>query len=474
VTQAAQDWNTNGPSSSYGAEAVTDLDKRTEEVELLWKLDRKAEALSVIEELSSAGAQNARLDEVAAFIYLEKGNVSKAKERLSRLEKAGVSTESIDLLRGGIYTAEEKWSEAKPVYQKLYSKPNRSDELAATYAYVLAQTNDWKESRDIYRTLLKGKNARKDWRQDYRYVIQEGAPKIESIFQYLHRPAGQRDYRFGQKGSYWVNPWLWLSAGMGEEVYRRGDFAGADAIKRLLMSHTLEAKLCYGRLASLAMGWRTSYDKTDFQELFWRAKADTKRLRSEIKFDWNQLARDPIEGIAREGRIHRLEFANELRLHERFQVGDTFRLEWYRLPGRNNFVDGTGDLGWDHMNDVYANCVLLRKPYLSMNYHYRQSYWKQKFEGADTVLGFLPAEMAHYGGFYTEYPVGKWMEFAGSVTRGNDHKRNANYLYWYFETRVWIRDGMRVSFGYEYDKGDSGTAGPGDTQIMTTKGEIFF
>jgi tetratricopeptide (TPR) repeat protein len=473
-TKAADDGSTKKPSSFSAADSSVSLEKRTEELELLWKLGRRDEALKLADELLAGGAQHTRLYITAGFIYLDAGRVSKAEDLVRRLEKSGASGENLDLLRGSLYIQQEKWKEAKPVYQRLFEQSSDRTDMARIFAYVLRQTHEWKEARIIYKDLLAKNPKSKELLWDYRSVLEEGAPRIESGFQYWHRPAGQRDYRLGQKASFWVNPWLRIGTGVTEEVYRRGDFNGLDAINRLVMSHILEGHLFYGKLASLLMGWRSSYDKNEYQELYWRLHVDRKPIKSELSFDWNQLARDPIEAIAKEGRINRLEMKNELTALKRLQFGHISKFEWYRLPGKNNEVNGASDLGHDLSNDAYVNLVILEKPYLAMNYHYKQSYWDRKFPGADTVIGYLPAEMAHYGGFYTEHPVGKWMEFASSVTRGYDHKRNANYLYWYFEDRIWIADRLRVIFSWEYDIGDSGTAGPGDSQIFSTKAEIYF
>ena len=59
------------------------------------------------------------------------------------------------------------------------------------------------------------------------------------------------------------------------------------------------------------------------------------------------------------------------------------------------------------------------------------------------------------------------MSVSASVTRGSDRKRDVDYLYWNFESRIWLHDLARLVFSYEYDYGDSGVTGAGNTQIFT-------
>jgi tetratricopeptide (TPR) repeat protein len=472
--RAAESGNTKRPSGSSEIETAAPLDKRIEEVEILWKLERRREALEAIKDLLASGAESPRLWEVAAFIYLDAGQVDKAEALAARLEAAGKKGEMLDHLRGAIYVRQEKWDKAKPVYEHLYESSPEQAELSRLYAKILGATRDYGKSREVYRKILEREpHAREVW-WDYRNTVEEGAAVVENVFQYYHRPQAQRDYRFAQSTSFWVNPWLRFGAGLAEDNYRRGDWGGDDAIKRLVMTHTLEGEAYYKRLVSVLMGWKSSYCKNTYESLYWRARVERSRVRSEVAFDWNELSRDPILAVTREGRIHRFRLNNEIGLLSRLQTGHQFRVEWYRLPGRNNPVNGASNLGHDFLNDIYANLVLSQKPYLSMNYHYRDSHWDQKFPGADTVIGYLSGEMAHYGGFYAEHPVGKIMNLVASVTRGYDHKRNVNSLIWYFETRIWAGSFAKASLSYEYDRGDSGTAGRGDTQIMTTKLDVYF
>ena len=453
------------------------MDKRIEEIEILWKLDRRAEARPLLDQLLAEGYESPRFLELAAFIYLDDGQIRLVKEMIVRLEATGeAKEETIDRLKANVYLAEENWTEARPYYAKLYARAPNEFETAHTYAQILTLTREWKEAKRVYRNLRPEKNKAVEIGREYHRGVEELSHNAELFFQYWHRPNGQRDYKIAQRAEFWMAPWLRIGTSVGEDVYRRPIVGAQAAIRRFVMTHLVEAEGYYKKLFSFLMGWQSNYyNHSDYQELHWRAKMDTKWFRSRYEFIWNRLSYDPIESVEKQGRLHRYEMGHELNILDRIQVGHTFRTEWYRVPGANNQVNGQGDLGYDIGNDAYVNLVLWKRlPYLAMNYHFRRSNWYQPFVGANEVLGYLTEEKAHYGGFYVEHQIGKYFEFVGSVTRGNDYKRDVHYLYWYFEPRVWIKDFAKLSFSYEYDLGDSGTAGTGDSQIFTGKANIYF
>jgi len=242
-----------------------------------------------------------------------------------------------------------------------------------------------------------------------------------------------------------------------------------------LLEHFLEFGLVPHERFRWTLGWDAVYTETDeINGGRTSAAADFGFLVSEQKFEWHQAAKDPIEALAQYGRNDIWQMKNRLKLGSRLEAVHMMEIDWYRMDSARNKLTGSPRLGHNVIHDAGAEFVLWREPLLSVNYHYRKAHWNKAFDGAETQIGYLSDEQTHYGGLYTEWRIKSWAEVSGAVTRGSDRKRHVDYMIWNFESRVWLADAAKLTFNYEYDVGDSGTGGSGNSQIFTSSATVYF
>jgi hypothetical protein len=407
-------------------------------------------------------------------MYLDRNKTRKARKLVERLRGAAPEHPALAGLEAALLAQEGKWKEARPLYEKLRQKTPGDADLERTYAEILTRLREWEPARRVYGGLLEKPAERKKSLWDYRDLIDRGAPRLDSEFLYFHRPASQRDYLFRESGNFWFSPWFEMGAGLAEEVYKKGRDGDDKSINRLLIGHWLQGTLYPSTIFSAGMRWRsTYYDRDDFEELDFFAASNFRHFAVEASYDWNHRVRDPVEALEKRGTRNRFRMKERLFFFDRLEAAHEIVMDWYYLDGKENKINGLGSLGYKTLNDVSATLVLWTKPYFAVNYHYIDGHWRQKFTHADEVIGFLPDEQTHAGGLYAEQRFGSWLELSGSVTRGSDRKRNADYLFWIAEMRMWLGERARLTFSYEYDAGDSGTAGKGNSQIFTTSMRMY-
>ncbi|MDD5670604.1 MAG: hypothetical protein PHN49_03080 [Candidatus Omnitrophica bacterium] len=471
------DENTKRRSSSF-AKTSDIFSKQREESEILWKLGRRGEAMSGIQKLLAEAPEDKYLLEMAASYYLDEGNLNKAREFIDRLKKSAAPDDpSVLTLDGGYWVQKKDWKKAEVAFAKLNQIRPEDAEVHRAYAEILIEQRKWKYSRELYQWLFNKRKYRRDDKWNYHRAVDLGAPQFGSRFVYYHRPQGQRDYVIEQKGCFWVAPWLRLGAGLSEEYYKLPEIGEEEAIKRFLMSNSFDATFFYSAMTSFQARWKSTYYKNrDHQELDFVGRTGKGMWRSELEYKLNETPRDPIAAIEKEGTRDTLRTVQRLLIFDRLELGDEINLEWYRVRGVDDQINfGADHLGHKFANDAFVSLTLLKsQPYVAINYRYRQAHWDQKFPGADLVIGYLPDEMVHSGGVYAEYRIGSFWELNASVTRGSDHKRRVDFLIWNFQTEIWVRDYCKVSGTFEYDYGDSGTSGPGNTQIMSCSATFYF
>ncbi len=261
---------------------------------------------------------------------------------------------------------------------------------------------------------------------------------------------------------------------MSEEIYKRGAIDGLEAIDRLVITHEIAPEFRYKDKLTIRPAWVASYyNNGQYNSLDMLTRFEGGALKSDIQFVYNELVRDPLEVLDREGRRDRFRLNNRLTLFKRLEIGHELDVERYRMDKKNNFLNGASRLGHKISSDAFVGFALFLKPFISINYHFKEGHWNKTFDEADTVLPFLSDEQVHSGGIYAEHRIAN-MEISSSISRGSDRKRDANFILWAFESRYWIHEKVKVNVAYEYDVGDSGTAGAGDTQTMSASVDFFF
>jgi len=279
-----------------------------------------------------------------------------------------------------------------------------------------------------------------------------------------------------QGGHAFLYPWWAFGASLGEEVYRRHESEGVAKVGRELVTHEISNSFFLGDRTVLKAGWESVYyDRQTIQGVSAEADFRFPYLVSEWEYVYNRAVRDPIEALLKEGVMDRFRALNKLTFRDRFEIGHEIMVDWYRLNGSlNDLVPGADHLGHKVSQDLFASLTLWRVPYVAINYHYRHGHWDQKFPGADTVVPFLPEEQIHSGGIYVEHTFQPYLRMWGSVARGSDRKRHVDFTIWNTGADVWIRSHCKAAVSYEYDYGDSGTGGAGNSQIMSGSLNYYF
>jgi hypothetical protein len=188
----------------------------------------------------------------------------------------------------------------------------------------------------------------------------------------------------------------------------------------------------------------------------------------------HQLVLDPVESLSKEGTENIFTTQNRVLFFNRLEGGQELKNEWFYDNSSRNPAGQDDYLGRKITNDFYVNFIVLQKPVVAINYHYRMGYWRQSFLNADQVIPFLNQEQVHYGGFYTEHQLTPLLKWTGSVSRGSDRKRNVDYLVWYSDIDYWVGKHTKFECAYEYDYGDSGVSGSGNSQTITFSLSHYF
>jgi len=436
-------------------------------------LGKIRQAAGAIEELLEDAPEDARVLEAAAYFYLARGKRNKAAPLVAKLEEIHGATLPVLELRAELFRGDRKWQEARNTYELLLDKDPENRRFRGSYAEVLLEMKDWQKARALYEQLAQEKKD-KTVLQNLRRSIEEGAFKLENDFQYF-RSGTEQDYKLGQGMRFWLSPRVRIRAGATEEFYKKGAAGEVEATDRHLIGHIFDASY-FGpsNFTSIAKWRATYYNNEAFHELSMREQVKVGPFSSEIEYDWNYLARDPVEAIDKKGLIDKFRMRNSWTFGERLESGHELGLEWFRLDGKRNSLTGSDHLGHKITNTAFVNLVIVNVPYFAINYQYTDAHWNMKFYAADEVIGYLADEQVHAGGLYAEYQLLPNLEVTASVTRGSDRKRRVDYVNWVAGGSLWAGQHMQLVLTFEYDVGDSGTSGGANSQIITAHVNVYF
>ncbi len=452
-----------------------DLSKQLEECEILAKLGDWSEALRKMEALMRMYPEHPAVVERSAAIDLGAGKLRQAEQQIQHLQSLNPSSELLPELWADLYLRQERWSKAAKALRPLVFEKTPREGFLEAYADTLTRLDRWPEAAPLYKKLLQSDPHNQRFQSHYYEAAGRARPALENNFRLYQGPFNKRTYEFLDKFRFWVSPSMELGAGVLTEVFSRERIGANEAIHRHLMTHLFEGRAYYGGFASVFGSWRTSYRDTQaVHELTLAPEWSTGPWRGKLSFTWNELTRDPVEALAKNGRINRLKARNSFLFFDRLEPGHEITTEWYHMDGNSNPVSGSDYLGYRIKNDTYVSLTLLHKPFISLNYHWIDSHWNQSFQGADTVIGYLPREQIHEGGLYTEWRPFSQLHLKASVNRGTDFKRRVDFINWFFETGIQFCSFGRAVVGYEYNYGDSGTSGSGNSQTWHIAADLYF
>lgn len=405
----------------------------------------------------------------AFYLSLDLDNEKQAADIIKTLRQAqSAKMQDIQRMEVSLLMRRQKWTQVRPILEDLRRSAPKDRDLQLAYAETLVNLREWDLAQSQYRDLLKQKGVHSDTVWNYRDVLARGRPQVRGQWTYQHRPQSQRNYRLDQQARFWINNRWAARVGATEEVYRQESNESAEEIDEFITSQFLEARTYLTDSLSASGFWSvTEHDGRGFHEGIFRAGVEKPRWQSQIEYQLNHLVRDPVIAIAKGAQLDRVKLDNRFKLLKNCFLGHQFSVEWYRVDKSANPINGEDALGAKFANDVFFELLLAANPYISVSYHFKRAHWDKEFERADEVVDFLGDEQIHYGIFYFEEEFGDFLEVILSVTPGKDVKRNTHFIDSVIEARIWFNDYANLSLSYEYDEGDSGLAGSGNSQIMS-------
>lgn len=463
--------------SSFSGQAISSrIADRTEEAWLLWKLGRKKEAREVALPLLEKNPDNPELMPLCASIYLDSGDMREARALIERMETLpGADPKSILEFKGTLLTLEGKPREAIGIYRTLLKDHPENWDYQRSYAALLATLNLWQESKEAYNDALGNEIRRHEIIWDYREVNQQASAAFDADYEYVLAPESLREYRLHQQLSVWLHPQFRFVARAIEEEYTKPTLGDAQKILKSIAGHYFRGDWLLNEYVMISPYLETDYmGGHAYQEEGCTLLFDSSVFNSNTGFYCGHLVRSPVESLVKIGRSNKFWTVNELKRFYPFVFGNLFELEWYWVRPEMNQVNGEPYLGYKLWDDVYGEVVLLERPHLSFNFHYKHAKWFEPFDGAEQVLDFIKAEEVYYGGFYMEERIGNIARVWGSISRTYDHKRRFYSTISNGGADLWIGNNIIMTFMYEYGYNVNGTLGPGCVQVMTTKLKVLF
>ena len=333
----------------------------------------------------------------------------------------------------------------------------------------------WPEAKKTYSELINDYSNAKELVWLSRAADLEGAIRINTDFQYLFGPETLKQYRIVEGMRVWLAPQVRMTFNAFEEIHRKGRRDGTPPIKKFIPGYKFKWEGFLNGVATFAADWQVDYHDFDTtNELGCEVRIDKPNFRCVTGYKYNHLIRDPIEGLNKEGRLNRFYAAGEKVLFERLIFGDDLWLESYSVRPEENTITGEGYLGYKIINEVYANVIVLKKPYVTFNSRCRYGKWNKSFPRANEVLDFVGDEKVYMFGFYGEDKIGSLARVYGGFTRTYDSKRKFYSSYTNFAIDMWFLKNMTATLAYEYAMNVDGVYGAGDVTLFTAKVEVTF
>jgi len=442
----------------------------------LWKLGKRQEAVTKVEQLLSQYPDSPLVLETASFIYLDLHQIAKARKTIRRYTELSTDTTVVKEMQAQLMIHEGKWSQAHALYEELYRQSQDDKSISESYAETATHMNFWIKAKMVYEQLLTKSPDDKVTTWNFRQLKEEGMPKVSGRFTYYNRPDNEDDYIFQQQSRWAVEPWVQLEASVNEEYYGREGDGVIQEIEEMVTLHSLQAKFFHQDALSLVARWDTAYNSGNSTHgggiaLNW----EKDFFSSYLGYEANQLVREPIEALSKEASLDRARTNNRVRLWNNLEIGNETTVVWYEVDGNQNTINGQDDLGHKITYDNFWQIPLLKaNPFVLLNYHFKHAHWDKEFAGAESVVDFLEDEQVHSAGLYLENKIGTMMDYNVSGTYNNDTKRNVDYIYWSLADNIWFRENVKFSVSFEYIDGDSGVAGKGDSQTVNALVNIYF
>jgi len=451
------------------------LTRKTEEAWILTKLGRRGEAWKEVSLLLKEFPDNPDLIQLGAMLSFDRGNIGRAKKLTKRLEGLLGDDRRVKELKARWYLEEWKYKRALRIYDGLIKERPDNTDYKRDRAEILALLEMWPEAKKAYKGFAGGevKNRAVIW--DYRKSREEGGVEIIGDMDYFNAPESLRQHYIREGARFWLNDRARMTLLGFEEAHRKATLGATPAIREIIPGHIIKAEYFQNGICKISADWKASYnDHYTFHEFGCEWAVDRPDFRTKAGARWNQLVRDPVEGILLRCLKDTYYAGAELLILDRIIAGDRFWIERYSVAPSLNTINGKGYLGYKIFNEAYANVIIVPKPYITFNFTQMCGTWDKTFENAQQVIDFIGDEKIYYFGIQGEDRIGKIATISGGFTRTYDSKRKFYSSYSNAAVDLWVNENMKLSFSYEFGLNVQGVFGAGDIQVWMTKLRIIF
>lgn len=443
---------------------------RTTVTDLALKLDRAKVARYYLEPLLLAEPEAPDILALAAAAAIGLKDWCRAYDFVERL---GAVSECNDLTylgyRISIAVGCKQWCEAKGLLERMMSAHGDNLEYQHDYALVLRQLNLDPLARRILKSLYVQGERQFAWVWDMREVLTTAGNSLGAEATLFSGEDGTSYQVYREKAVYWWNDKVRLTAGANQEHYQQiGNSSGQIAFKRDIFGvfggadcfvNTDTVWGIFGGLPALNgkvlpfVGANGLYQRNDF--------------RVELNLLYHEIIRLPVSALPFESTRSQVLLAVENIYCNWLHLGVSGWWEWYRLNPALNPLNSESSLGdkWFLQPRIGIVAISDVRRYIELSLQFLAASWRQGFPGAETLVDLLPQQRAIQFGVVAKQ---RWCiaEFEGALFESWDYARRVNAVVLRSLLNLWFTGCYVGTIGFDYQIGDSGLAGLGNSWIL--------
>ncbi|KJJ83729.1 hypothetical protein OMAG_002388 [Candidatus Omnitrophus magneticus] len=455
-----------------------ELDKKIEEAWLLFKLKEYKSAGKIVFPLLEKYPANKQLIEIGVSPFIQENNTGQIDLMLARInnvdfpDKKKITRE----LRLASSLNRCDYKESANIYSSLIKDYPEKIEYKRGYAETLLKLKLWPMAKKAYKDIYSIKDVKdKFLKQDYHRAVEEGSNGLITDFLYTHAPESLREYIVKHGVLVWLNKRLRCTFTTIMEFYSKRALGNSSKVEEIIPGHNVTVDYFFNEIFDFSIGWKTYYfNENSYHTPYAGVQADIENFHSKTSFSYDELVRNPIEGINKEARMDNFSSENEILFFDRLTFGYLFESSFYRVNSEKNDINGEGYLGYKIKNMPFTSLAVWQDPYVSLNFSYLDAHWDKSFVRANEVLDFLEDEKIFSGGIYIEKAFTHFFSCRATFARMYDWRRDFYSTLTGAGTSFWFRDYLKLDVDYEYLLNAQGTLGTGDVQTIRGKLKILF
>lgn len=445
-----------------------------DEAQLYLKIGNRQEAVRIADEIVSLNSESTEYLTEALFIFMQCGALDRAENILNILEKQ--SDQSVAYLenKAAFQLLKGRYAEAAELYAVLMKKVPGQIEYRTEYTRAVSALGS---SREAYRMMseIRLQKPQEFSVSDVMELTRDGADRFEIDFDHTMGPGGLQEIKVRSDFTFWLDDHYRMTVSSTHRYVTRDGRDGVDSVNDYVPGFTVKTGYVSGKYWYAGAGIGTEFY---FDRSFISPEAyvgyDNTVYASKFSAEWNRLTDDPVEAVDRLGRNTRLLFSQNLDLKNGFSLRHELDVRFLTVDRYANIFNGDKDLGYRFSHLYGADYTLFKIPYTSVFYNYVSSRWEQPFEDIETIIPYLEEESRHTAGIYSEIELSKKLKLIGSIAHGRDRKRDVHLTVYSGSVEYAVNPENIIKCSYEYDYGDSGTLGAGNTTVITAAYARYF